>query len=116
MKLPFLSRARHDAIVAELRGRLELAVFRAVQSDAQVEYWRKRAELFLDRASARVGITHEPVMREGGEPRQTEHEAVNSFAGFGVAVIDSTKPDFKPDADWRKRMHEDQTDTQERAL
>lgn len=116
MKLPFLLRSRHDALIAELQGRLDLAVFRAAQADEQAVYWRRRAELFLDRATARVGITHEPVMREGGEQRNNAVDPMlaNAFSGMGMDAFDSTKVDGKPDADWRRRMHVDQAPTQER--
>jgi hypothetical protein len=84
-------RATHEARLAEQKSATEIATFRAVQAESQAEYWRRRAELFIDRAAAKVGITHEPVMREMNIP--VDAYANNPFAGMGINLIDTTRED-----------------------
>jgi hypothetical protein len=93
---PFLLRAVHNAQMAEAESRVNAANFRAAQAESQAEYWRKRAELFIDRASARVGLTHEPVMRETPVASPSAMEASSPFAGIGLHVFDSTTEDGRP--------------------
>lgn len=95
MKWPFVLRAVHEAQIAEAESRVNAAHFRAAQAESQTEYWRKRAELFIDRASARVGLTHEPVMRET-PVTPAAMEASSPFAGIGLHVFDSTTEDGRP--------------------
>lgn len=94
MRFPILLRAVHDAQLAEAESRVNAANFRAVQAESQAEYWRKRAELFIDRASAKAGVSHEPVMRET-PPAVLDAES-SPFAGIGISVIDSTREDGRP--------------------
>ena len=65
---------------------LEQQLMEATQREA---YWRTRAEMFLDRATARAGLSHEPVMRER-TPEQILG-ALPPFAGAGLMEFDSTK-------------------------
>lgn len=90
---PFVLRAVHTAQMAEAESRVNAAHFRAAQAESQAEYWRKRAELFIDRASAKTGVSHEPVMRETPVDHRVE---VSPFMGIGINVIDSTREDGKP--------------------
>lgn len=94
MTWPFLFRATHEARMAELAGARDLAVFKAAQAEAQADYWRRRAELFLDRAAAKAGITHEPVMR-GPSEVPIDPFAMNPFGGFSLTEFDSTATDGK---------------------
>lgn len=89
MRWPLMFRATHRAAVAEAQSAVALANYKAAQAEAQVEYWRRRAELFIDRASAKAGITHEPVMHEMQIP--VDPYANNPFGGMGVQFIDSSK-------------------------
>jgi len=57
-------------------------------------YWRARAELFLDRAAARAGISHEPIMT-GPSDIPIDPFAVNPFGGLALTEFDSTKTDGK---------------------
>lgn len=87
MKWPFVLRAVHEAEVGALAREL-------AESRRQESYWRARSELFIDRAAAKAGITHEPVMRHAGvEDIPVDPFAANPFAGIGVSVFDSTKAD-----------------------
>lgn len=84
-------RATHVAAMAEQKSAIEIATYRAAQAESQAEYWRRRAELFIDRASAKAGITHEPVMRDMDIP--VDAFAHNPFGGMGINMIDSTRAD-----------------------
>jgi hypothetical protein len=83
-------RATHDAALAEVKSQADTATFRAVQAEGQAAYWRQRAELFIDRAAARAGISHEPVMRETTPP-STDPFVNNPMAGAFMTSFDSTK-------------------------
>jgi hypothetical protein len=87
-------RSTHSLLLERERAASALAAFRAAQAESQAEYWRRRAELFLDRAAAKAGVSHEPVMREnpiaGIDPF-----AANPFGGIGISEIDSTREDGK---------------------
>jgi hypothetical protein len=54
---------------------------------AREAYWKKRAELYIDRASAKAGLTHEPVMAE----RSPVEDITSALAGAGMMEFDSTK-------------------------
>lgn len=85
MTWPFVSRRVHDVEMAALARELS-------EARQQAAYWRARAELFIDRAAARAGLTHEPVMRPVPEV-PIDPFAGNPFAGVGISVIDSTRED-----------------------
>jgi hypothetical protein len=90
MRWPFMLRARHDAIVARHEER-ELRLERERDhAKGEREYWQRRAELFIDRASARTGVSHEPVMRDTPVPG-LDPFASHPFAGIGIGEFDSTK-------------------------
>jgi hypothetical protein len=83
---PFVLRAVHEAEIAAKDREL-------AEARAQLAYWRARSELFIDRAAAKAGITHEPVMRNGDDPPIVHPLDPNPLAGFGINVIDSTRHD-----------------------
>lgn len=59
------------------------------ETRAREDYWRTRCELFIDRAAAKAGLTHEPVMTE----RSVDQLAglIPALAGAGMTEFDSTK-------------------------
>ena len=67
---------------------------RLADTQAQVTYWQTRCELYIDRAAAKAGIAHEPVMT--GERTLVDQLAqIPVFGGVGIDVVDSTKPGWK---------------------
>lgn len=54
----------------------------------QAAYWQKRAELYIDRAASRAGITHEPVMTETATPPV---EMLSALAGMAMQEFNSTE-------------------------
>ncbi len=92
MTWPLMFRSTHALALEKERAASALAAFRAAQAESQAEYWRRRAELFLDRAAARAGVSHEPVMREN-PVAGIDPYAANPFGGIGISMIDSTRDD-----------------------
>lgn len=89
-------RATHEAAIARVESQRDTAAFKAAQEEQQRRYWQARAELFIDRASAKQGLTHEPVMRHAeGSGVPVEPFALNPFGGMGISIIDSSRTDGK---------------------
>jgi hypothetical protein len=83
-------RATHDAEVGRLEERLIAKERECEHLREGKKYWRQRAELFIDRAAAKAGVTHEPVMRETPVPGLDPFSA-HPFAGIGLSEFDSSK-------------------------
>lgn len=90
MRWPWMLRATHHGEIARLEERQIRLEREREHAQAEANYWRKRAELFIDRASAKAGITHEPVMRENPIAGLDPFSAT-PFAGIALSEFDSTK-------------------------
>lgn len=76
MKWPFVARERHEEAIRE--------------RDAQIEYWRARAERLIDADLARRGAIHEPTMVDRPRAKVDSMASLISSA-LAITEIDSSK-------------------------